>query len=102
MADDPQYEYTSVQAIRGTEAMTIQKWQNNGWEVDGRNPGMLRTELTFRRVKPKTFGASVLAAFRRLEPKMQRSLLAAAGLIVVAVVAGLVALSQGGAGTSKP
>ncbi|MGY2065606.1 DUF4839 domain-containing protein [Blastococcus sp. SYSU DS0619] len=99
-ADHPQYEYTSVQAIRGTEARTIAKWQNDGWELDTRGEGsLLRTELTFRRVKPKTLGGSALAAFRRLEPTAQRGLLAgAAGLVLIAVVGGVVAGVQSGDG----
>lgn len=39
MADgQPQYEIKTVQAIRGTEARTIAKWENDGWEVTGQAP----------------------------------------------------------------
>ena len=31
VADDTQYEYTSVQALRGTEAKAIAKWEKDGW-----------------------------------------------------------------------
>src|SRR4051794_25450228 len=52
--DDAQYEFKSVRAIRGTEARTIAKWQKAGWELDTQSQGpLLRTEMTFRRVKPK-------------------------------------------------
>src|SRR4051794_35444573 len=53
--DDPQYELQTVRVIRGTEGKTIAKWLKDGWELDAQSQGsMLRTELTFRRVKPKT------------------------------------------------
>lgn len=55
--DDVQYEFESVRTIRGREASTIAKWRDDGWELDAQNQGTLRTELTFRRVKPKTLGA---------------------------------------------
>lgn len=54
MADDGvQYEFKSVQAIRGTEARSIAKWQKAGWEFVDQNQGTLRTALNFRRPKPK-------------------------------------------------
>lgn len=54
MADgQPQYEIKVVQAIRGTEARTIAKWQKDGWEVTGQVPGTLRTEISMRRPKAK-------------------------------------------------
>lgn len=54
MADeDVPYEVKTVQAIRGTEARPIKKWQKAGWELVDQNQGMLRTVLTFRRPKLK-------------------------------------------------
>ena len=54
MADgQPQYEIKTVQAIRGTEARTIAKWENDGWEVTGQAPGRIRTEISMRRPKQK-------------------------------------------------
>ncbi|MCZ2859979.1 excalibur calcium-binding domain-containing protein [Blastococcus sp. VKM Ac-2987] len=101
MVDDAQYEFTSVQAIRGTEAKTIAKWRTDGWELDSRDQGLLRTELTFRRVKPVTLGARAWAAFGRLEPKAQRGLVAAAGVLVLLVISGGVVIGvQAGDGTS--
>ncbi len=103
VADDAQYEFTSVQAIRGTEARTIAKWEKAGWELDARGPGLLRTEMTFRRVKPTTLGSRIRAAFGRLEPMVQRSLLAVSGaLIVLAVIVGVVIGMQGGYGAPEP
>ena len=72
--DNVQYEFKSVQALRGRENSAKAKWQNQGWEFVSENRGTLRTELNFRRAKPKTFGAyllSFVATFRRLQPKTQ-------------------------------
>jgi hypothetical protein len=94
VGDDAQYEFKSVQAIRGTGAKTIAKWQKAGWELDTQRQGVLRTEMTFRRVKPKdpwqqlaAFIAKSWAAFHRLKPKTQQLLLAASGgLVLLAVI----------------
>jgi hypothetical protein len=102
VADDTQYEYTSVQALRGTEAKAIAKWEKDGWEVDRRDQGVLRTELTFRRVKPKTFGATVLAAFRGLAPKVQLLAVSAGVLLLVLVVGVGVVFGTRGGGSSQP
>ncbi len=103
VTDDVQYEYTSAQAIRGTEAKVIAKRAEDGWEVDSRNQGLLRTELTFRRVKPTTPGARLLATFRRLEPQAQRRLVAASGvLLLLVIVGGIVAGTLAGGGTPAP
>lgn len=103
VTDDVQYEYTSAQAIRGTEAKVIAKRAEDGWEVSSRNQGLLRTELTFRRVKPTTLGARLLATFRRLEPKAQRRLVTASGvLLLLVIVGGIVAGALAGGGTSAP
>ncbi|MGY1805016.1 excalibur calcium-binding domain-containing protein [Blastococcus sp. SYSU D00922] len=97
MVDDVEYEFTSVQAIRGTEDKTIAKWGKNGWEVDRRDQGLLRTELTFRRVKPTTLGSRIGAAFGRLEPTRRRTLLAASA-VVVPLFAFLIGVAVGGSG----
>src|SRR3954462_12826913 len=53
-ADDTvQYEFKSVQTLRGRKDSTRAKWQNQGWEFVSEDRGKLRTELNFRRVKPK-------------------------------------------------
>jgi len=108
--DDVQYEFQSVRTIRGREASTVAKWKNDGWELDTQSQGTLRTQMTFRRVKPKTIGAYLLgfvsqsqATFRRLEPKTQRHLLAVSGgLILLVVVIGIVVRIQAGGGTPEP
>ncbi|MGY1827006.1 DUF4839 domain-containing protein [Blastococcus sp. SYSU DS0541] len=101
MADDAQYEFTSVQALRGTEAKAIAKWEKDGWEVDRRDQGVLRTELTFRRIKPKTFGTVALAAFRGLQPKAQLLAVSAVLVLLAGVVVGIVLGTQGGT-SSQP
>src|SRR3954465_1428567 len=82
-----QYEFKSVQALRGRESSAKEKWQDQGWEFVSENRGTLRTKLNFRRVKPKTFGAyllTIVAAFRRMKPKTQVVLVASCALILVA------------------
>lgn len=64
--DEVQYEFKSVKAIRGTEARTIAKWEELGWELDTQTPGTLRTDLTFRRMKkqmPKALLAGIIGFF---------------------------------------
>jgi hypothetical protein len=103
--DDVQYEFKSVQALRGRESSAKAKWQDQGWEFVSENRGTLRTELNFRRVKPKTFGAyllSFVAAFRRLQPKTQLVLVASCALILVAGISGIVVGTQGGGDTPNP
>ncbi len=51
--DDAQYEFKSVATVRGAEARTTAKWQRDGWELVAQDPQLLRTKMTFRRVKPK-------------------------------------------------
>jgi hypothetical protein len=52
MADDAaKYELTTVQAIRGTEAMTTAKWLDDGWEFVSQGQGLLQSQITFRRPK---------------------------------------------------
>ncbi len=103
--DDVQYEFKSVQALRGRESSTKAKWQNQGWEFVSENRGTLRTELNFRRVKPKTFGAYFLgfvAAFRRLQPKAQLVLAGSGALILVAGIIGIAVATQSGGDTPEP
>ncbi|ROQ64725.1 hypothetical protein EDF36_0221 [Rathayibacter sp. PhB152] len=48
------YETKTVTTIRGLESRSITKWEKEGWElVSQQEQPMLRTSLTFRRVKPK-------------------------------------------------
>jgi hypothetical protein len=56
MSDDevePKYLTKSVWTIRGLEARTRAKWEKQGWEFVTQNQSLLRTELSFRRVKKK-------------------------------------------------
>jgi hypothetical protein len=103
--DDVQYEFKAVQALRGRESSAKAKWQDQGWEFVSENRGTLRTELNFRRVKPKTFGAyllSFVAAVRRLQPKTQLVLVASGALILVAGIIGIVGGTQSGGDTANP
>lgn len=103
--DDVQYEFKSVQALRGRESSAKAKWQNQGWEFVSENRGTLRTELDFRRVKPKTFGAyllSFVATVRRLQPKTLLPLVTLGALILVAGIIGIAVGTQGGGDTPNP
>lgn len=42
-----------MRVIRGTEARAIAKRQKDGWELVSQSQGKLRSEMTFRRPKPK-------------------------------------------------
>ena len=80
-----EYLHQTVKVIRGREASKVAELQNLGWELVSQNQGTLRTELAFRKVKPKTFGSHLqrlatqgYVAFRRLAPATQRRVLAVA------------------------
>lgn len=63
MADeDVQYEFKSVQTVRGTESRSIAKWEGAGWELVGQEKGKVRSTLSFRRPKPKAPWKLVAAA----------------------------------------
>src|SRR4051794_6708649 len=103
--DNVQYELKSMQVLRGRESSAKAKWHNQGWEFVSENRGTLRTELNFRRVKPKTFGAhllSMVATFRRMQPKTQLALAASCTLILVASIIGVVVGTQSGGDTPHP
>ncbi len=105
-ADDTvRYEFKSVQALRGRENSAKAKWQSQGWEFVSENRGTLRTELKFRRVKPKTLGShllSMVATFRRPQPKTRSVLIASCALILVAGIIGIAVATQSGGDTPKP
>ena len=103
--DHVQHEFKSVQALRGRESSAKAKWQDQGWEFVSENRGTLRTELNFRRVKPKTVGAyllSFVATLRRSQPKTQLVLVASCALILAAGTIGIVVGTQGGSDTPNP
>jgi len=52
--DDITYETRTVRAVRGTEARTVSKLENEGWEVVSQTRGALRTDIVVRRAKPKS------------------------------------------------
>ena len=51
---DIKFETRTVHAIRGLELRAIAKLESEGWELVSQQPGRLRTEMAFRRPKPKT------------------------------------------------
>ncbi|GGE90993.1 hypothetical protein [Mycetocola zhadangensis] len=53
-APDVQYETRSVKTVRGMETRTRAKIENEGWEFVSQTQGTVRSELNFRRQKPKT------------------------------------------------
>lgn len=93
MSDDINYEYKSVQAVRGLESRSIAKAQREGgWELCDQTQGRLQTTLKFRRVKPETFLSKAWGVFRGLAPAKQR--------VVAAGMAVLLLLAAVGIGTS--
>lgn len=102
---DVQYEFKAVQTVRGTEARSIAKWQNEGWEYVGQAQGRLSTTLNFRRVKPKTFNdylAGSVAAFRRMPAKAQVGVAGVTAAIVGASVIGIAVGAQGSSADAQP
>lgn len=99
-AGKTQYETKVVQTIRGTESRAEAKWRAQGWELVSQDPGTLRTEMTFRRSRPKTLGtylAQGYTAFRGLRPRTQKVLAGSVGgLLLVLVTGGIVAATLGG------
>jgi hypothetical protein len=98
-----QHEFKSVQALRGRESSAKAKWRNQGWEFVSENRGALRTELNFRRAKPKTLGSHLLGmvtTLRRPQPKARSVLVASCALILVAGIIGVVVGTQGGGDTT--
>src|SRR3954447_24836603 len=103
--DNRSYEFKAVQALRGREGTAKAKWQNQGWEFVSEKRGTLRTELTFRRVKPKTLAGHLLgmvATFRRLHPTARLVLVASCALILVAGIIGIVVGTRSGGDTPNP
>ncbi|MFJ8695768.1 DUF4839 domain-containing protein [Streptomyces roseolilacinus] len=82
MTDEIEYEYKSVQTVRGTDGLVISKMQKDGWEFVEQSRGTLRSTLTFRRPK-KPLPWPLIGA-------------AAAGLVILTIVIGTAtALSDG-------
>jgi hypothetical protein len=103
--DDVAYEFKSVQALRGKESSAKSKWQDQGWEFVSENRGTLRTQLNFRRAKPKTVGdylLSFVASVRGFQPKTLLPLFALGALILVAGTIGIAIGTQDGGDTPNP
>lgn len=82
MGDDiVKYLHKTVQAIRGTEARSISKWESQGWELVDQAPGKLRTTLNFRKPAPKVAWLPIAA-------------LLGVGVLILAIV-GIASLYQG-------
>lgn len=75
-----QYRYQAMKVVRGREARTIVKMQNEGWELHAQDQGRLRTTITFRRVKKPTPWRRIAAI--------------AVAAVVIAVVGGIAALQS--------
>lgn len=102
---DVQYLLMTVKAIRGREGVTKTKWQEQGWEFVNLTQGTLRSELNFRKVKPKGLGAYMAqgyAAFRRLNPKTQGGLLVGLGALTLMCIGGIVVGTLSGGDTPRP
>lgn len=84
---EQQYEFNEVKVLRGTEARAIAKWQKQGWEFVTQSQGALRTEMTFRRVKPKVPWRPLAALL--------------GGGVLLMVIVGVAAAIWGGDGTSE-
>ncbi|MEU4981037.1 DUF4839 domain-containing protein [Streptomyces sp. NPDC021969] len=82
MADEINYEYKTVQTVRGTDGLVISKMQKDGWEFVEQSQSTLRSTLSFRRPKKRLPWPLIGAA--------------AAGLVVLAIIIGTAtALSDG-------
>lgn len=113
--DQVKYVNESVKVIRGREGKTKAERLNAGWELVSESQGVLRTEMTFRREKPKTPFARLLAfaakrnpAIRRLEgnPAQRRRLAIAGGglglIVVIGIAVGATAGGDDSKSTAKP
>lgn len=105
---DTQYQYTTERVLRGRERAAIEKWARQGWELDKQAGGLLRTDLTFRRIEPEhpwaqlvAAAARAWAAFRGLNPRVQQGI-AGAGVALVVVLVLLSVLGGGAEDGSAP
>lgn len=86
--DAPEYEFKTVQTVRGMEARTRAKWEKEGWEFVDQSQELVRTKLTLRRVKPKL-------PFKLVG--------AAAGLVMILATVGIVVgVTHSGGATAYP
>ncbi|MET7761115.1 DUF4839 domain-containing protein [Streptomyces sp. NPDC005393] len=89
MADEINYEYKTVQTVRGTDGLVISKMEKDGWELVAQAQGMLRSTLNFRRPKKPQPWLLIGAA--------------AAALVILAIVIGAAsALGDGDGKKDEP
>jgi hypothetical protein len=96
-ADDVEYEFHVERVIRGREASTRAAWESSGWEFMSLGEGLLRREMTFRRVKPEP----------RLTKAQQLLLIKVGGgffavVLVVAIVVGILSERDTAEPTAAP
>ncbi|WP_457253614.1 DUF4839 domain-containing protein [Pedococcus sp. P5_B7] len=98
----PLFEDRVVKVVRGREASTKAKMEAEGWEFVSQATATLRTEMTFRRARPKgplAYLTGGWAKFRTLPPKVQTATGAAAGLAVAALIVAVAVSSNGAEST---
>jgi hypothetical protein len=93
------YEYKAEVVLRGTEARVYAQMQTEGWELVREKPGILRTQLMFRRPKLVYTGNVLSNLWMLLRTRSEARVWA--GLIGVMVVCGVVigvgaAIERGG------
>lgn len=59
--EQPKYETRTVKSVRGMEARTRTRWEQDGWELLSMTQGRLQSRLEFRRAK-KQIGRRTLVA----------------------------------------
>jgi hypothetical protein len=99
------YEFKSVKALRGRQSSAKAKWQSQGWELVSEDRGPLRTELNFRRVKPKMIGdyvLSALAGLKRLQPRTRSTFVVAGALLLIAGSVGLAVGTRSDGANAEP
>lgn len=111
MADNEvRYIFHVTKAIRGMESRKRAEEEKRGWEFVSQTQGTLRTEMTFRRPKPKNpldqlgkFIAMSWATFRGLKPSTQRRAFGVSGgVVALLVVIVVIASVSGGDVDSQP
>lgn len=94
----PRYVRQTVKVIRGREASAKTRMEADGWELVSEQRGRVRSELTFRKVKPASMlvrAAGVWRALRKLSPTIQRVVVGAAVLVLVGAGSAIALLGGG-------
>ena len=92
------YMQQSVKVIRGREAAKISELASDGWELTAERHGPLRTELSFRKARPKSIASKIRSAFYGLTPPARRRVGIAIGVLATVLLIGLVAIVVTGGG----